>query len=163
MDSEFRIPPLSNAARKPSGSNACGYFVCQYIGAELRSIRGEFLSDWLGDFWKTWKQRLIYLSERLTKVKATNRPSSSSNSRRFRLRKSKPRRLSRLLSPNWPSSQTSQLLAAITAEEQIKRNSAKCSWSDRRPEATRKVVALKHVAVRCSKCTHQSGCLDCDA
>ena len=23
MDSEFRIPPLSNAARKPSGSNAC--------------------------------------------------------------------------------------------------------------------------------------------
>ena len=58
LDPEFTLPPLSNFAKQPVGSNACGCYVLHYMEQELKLFRGEWPSVWPEDGWKLWKLRL---------------------------------------------------------------------------------------------------------
>ena len=58
LDPQFTVPLLSNSARQPVGSNACGCYVLHYMEQEIRLLRGEWPSVWLESGWKSWKLRL---------------------------------------------------------------------------------------------------------
>ena len=65
LDPDFTLPPLSNIATQPVGSNACGCYVLHYIEEELRVFRGEWPSVWPGGGWKDWKLRLVTIVPKL--------------------------------------------------------------------------------------------------
>ena len=58
LDPQFILPPLSNSAKQPVGSNACGCYVLHYMEEEIRLLRGEWPSVWPETGWKNWTQRL---------------------------------------------------------------------------------------------------------
>jgi hypothetical protein len=65
LDPDFNLPPLSNIATQPVGSNACGCYVLHYMEQELRLFRGEWPSVWPENGWKDWKLRLATIVPKL--------------------------------------------------------------------------------------------------
>ena len=65
LDPDFNLPPLSNIATQPVGSNACGCYVLHYMEQELRLFRGEWPLVWPENGWKDWKLRLATIVPKL--------------------------------------------------------------------------------------------------
>ena len=59
LDPQFELPPLKNVAKQPIGSNACGCYVLHYLESELRTLRGEWLSVWLGKHGRKGSTKLV--------------------------------------------------------------------------------------------------------
>ena len=138
LDPEFQLPPRCNSAFQPVGSNACGFFVAHWMEAEIRLRRGEWLSQWPQAGAKTMKARLVYLTERLSKSKEAHEEEV-----RSQLKKAEKERAQAEAALKKAQEKLSKLkeltsASAVTAEEQIKRNSAKFGWQQLSKEATQR-------------------------
>ena len=65
LDSNFVLPPLSNYAKQPVGSNACGNYVLHYMEKEIRLRMREWPSVWPEEGWTNWQLRLRHTTEKL--------------------------------------------------------------------------------------------------
>ena len=65
LDPQFTLPPLSDIATQPVGSNACGCYIIHYMEQELKLFRGEWPSVWPEVGWKNWKLRLVTVVPKL--------------------------------------------------------------------------------------------------
>ena len=163
LDPDFNLPPLSNIATQPVGSNACGCYVLHYMEQELRLFRGEWPSVWPEDGWKDWKLRLATIVPKLmaqataliedAKVRHAKLESQMAGIAQQKSKAAK--RLSKL------TDITS--VAYQTAKDQLDKNSVRFTWKNLSQDSVHKVKLLKDSLGKCSKCRWQSGCLSCDA
>ena len=163
LDPDFVLPPLTNVATQPVGSNACGAYLLHYLELELRVFRGELPSVWPALGWKQWKLRLKTAAEKLSaeqKLKAKECLDKENSEKKQRdevesLRKKAEDKLAKL------TNITS--MAYITAQEALNKNSQRFTWKDLSQEATLKILSLQFSLGVCSKCRWTSGCLECSS
>ena len=149
LDPDLNLPPLSNIATQPVGSNACGCYVLHYMEQELRLFRGEGPSVWPEDGWKDWKLRLATIVPKL--VAQANALIEDAKVRHAKLesqmagiaqQKSKgEKRLSKL------TDITS--VAYQTAKDQLDKNSVRFTWKNLSQDSVHKVKLLKDSLGKC--------------
>ena len=161
VDPQFTLPPLSNVARQPVGSNACGGFILHYMELHLRELRGEWPHCWPELGWKQWKERLHQFSSKLLKEQRklleegqAQWAKEESERNQIRERKEKAEKALQKL-----TNVTS--MAYLAAQESLAKNSAKFTWRNLSESSKERVKALRLAIGVCAKCRWQSGCLAC--
>eukprot|EP00438_Fugacium_kawagutii_P023501 Skav201510 [mRNA] locus=scaffold1154:403000:409629:+ [translate_table: standard] len=145
IDPKFELPPLSNTVTQSVGSRLCGCYVLHYMEQEIRSKMGEWPGVWPSDGWKTWKDRLMTMAEKLQKEYEACRTALEDELKQIR------------------SQQAEAKEQLEKAQEAINKNSVKFTWKDLDESSVARVLKLRGALGKCAKCRWQSGCLDCSA
>ena len=160
LDPQFILPPRSNSAKQPVGSNACGCYVLHYMEGEIRLLRGEWPSVWPETGWNNWKQRLEIAC---AKVIAEQKLITDAANIRFQSEKAKIAEQQEKAKVKLSKLKDITSVAYITAQQQLDKNSVRFTWKNLSQDSVHKVKLLKDSFGRCPKCRWQSGCLSCDA
>ena len=163
LDPQFILPPLSNFAKQPKGSNACGCYVLHHIEEEISLFRGEWPSVWPETGWKNWKQRLEIACNKAIAEQKQITDAAKMRWEKFQVEKTKIAELAEKAKAKLPKLKDITSVAYITAQQQLDKNSVRFTWKNLSQDSVYKVKLLKDAFGRCSKCRWQSGCLNCDA
>ena len=163
LDPQFILPPLSNSAKQPVGSNACGCYVLHYMEEEIRLLRGEWLSVWPETGWKNWKQRLEMACTKVIAEQKLITDAAKVRWGKFQSEKAKTAEQQEKAKAKLSKLKDITSVAYITAQQQLDKNSVRFTWKNLSEESVHKVRLLEHALGKCSKCRWQSGCLSCDA
>ena len=163
LDPQFILPPLSNSAKQPVGSNACGCYVLHYMEEEIRLFRGEWLSVWPETGWKNWKQRLEIACNKVIAEQKLITDAAKIRWDKFLLERAKIAEQQEKAKAKLSKLKDITSVAYITAQQQLDKNSVRFTWKNLSEESVHKVRLLEHALGKCSKCRWQSGCLSCDA
>ena len=163
LDPQFILPPLSNSAKQPVGSNACGCYVLHYMEEEIRLLRGEWPSVWPGTGWKDWKHRLDIACTKVIAEQKLITDAAKITWQKFQSEKAKIVEQQEKAKAKLSKLKDITSVAYITAQQQLDKNSVRFTWKNLSEESVHKVRLLEHALGKCSKCRWQSGCLSCDA
>ena len=163
LDPQFTLPPLSDIATQPVGSNACGCYIIHYMEQELKLFRGEWLLVWPEVGWKNWKLRLVtvvpkQLAEENALTQAAEVTHAKLESQRATIAEQKSKAEQRLSKLKYITTS-----AYSTAKKQLQKNSVRFTCKNLSQAAIHKVRLLEHAFGKCAKCRWQSGCLGCNA
>ena len=163
LDPQFILPPLSNSAKQPVGSNACGCYVLHYMEEEIRLLRGEWPSVWPETGWKNWKQRLEIACTKVIAEQKLITDAANIRWEKFQSEKAKIAEQQEKAKVKLSKLKDITSVAYITAQQQLDKNSVRFTWKNLSQDSVHKVKLLKDSFGRCSKCRWQSGCQSCDA
>ena len=163
LDPQFILPPLSNSAKQPVGSQACGCYVLRYMEEEIRLLRGEWPSVWPETGWKNWKQRLDIACAKVIVEQKLITDAAKITWQKFQSEKAKIVEQQEKAKAKLSKLKDITSVAYITAQQQLDKNSVRFTWKNLSEEPVHKVRLLEHALGKCSKCRWRSGCLSCDA
>ena len=155
LDPQFILPPLSNFAKQPKGSNACGCYVLHYIEEEIRLFRGEWPSVWPETGWKNWKQRLEIACNKAIAEQKQITDAAKMRWEKFQVEKTKIAELAEKAKAKLSKLKDITSVAYITAQQQLDKNSVRFTWKNLSQDSVYKVKLLKDAFGRCSKCRWQ--------
>ena len=162
IDPEFQLPVLSNVAKQPVGSNACGNYVLHYIEQELRAFAGYHPSVWPLQGWKDWTQRLSLVVPKLEAEYNAVTQQQEAEHKSFLSQQEQVAKALKKAQDALAKIKTVASLAYVTAQEAVTKNSVKFTWQDLSASAKQKVYLLEHSVKICAKCRWSSSCLECD-
>ena len=163
VDPEFKLPEKRcNSVVQAFGLNECGFYTLSFVEQELRLARGEWLNHHSSELQKVWKQRLIKVSEHMSKELSLREKANEALAKKAEAMLAEAQKRKEAAEQALATMKNLEAAAAKAAQESIKKNSIRFTWEDLSPEAQHKLLALERSARVCSRCRWQSGCLSCE-
>ena len=163
IDPEFKLPPLSNSAKQPVSSNACGFYVLHYMELELKLFLGEWPEHWPQEGWSQWKKRLITFTQKLLAEQAAlSEKASGDHARMISAQENEKKQLEKAREKQSKLSDIASH-SYLQAEALIRLHGERFTWKELPQETLIGILSLEVSPGVCSKCRWTSGCYSCSA